>query len=82
MFTEINEVVKLAIIDGFVEVPGIEYNKRLRESDALNILSSTASDASIEIIAGRRYLVLPAFDRTLQYPEDWFAMLRAGSSVY
>jgi hypothetical protein len=75
--TPIDEQVFLAVINGYVAVPNIADNKRLTLAQALAAIPS----ATIQFMLGRTYYVLPSFDRSNQYPEDWFAILDAAATV-
>lgn len=75
--TTIDEKVYLPIINGFVVVPDAEPNKRLRTADALVAIPGS----TISTFIRQQFFMLPEFERTGGYPEDWYAILRAYSSI-
>ncbi len=75
--TQIDEKVYLPIINGFVIVPDIAQNKRLLTADALAAIPGS----SMETFVNQRFFMLPEFERSGGYPEDWFAILRAQSAI-
>lgn len=74
---EIDEVVFLPIINGFIAVPDIGLNKRLTLTEGL----VAVVDSTFTRMHGRLFFVLPEFNRVNQYPEDWFRILRAASHI-
>lgn len=75
--TPISEQIFLPIINGFVAVPNIADNKRCTLAQALAAIPT----ATITFMLGRKFFVLPSFDRSAQYPSDWFATLDAAATV-
>lgn len=75
--TPIDEQVYLPIINGYVVVPDIAQNKRLTLTNALAAIPGS----TFLTFVNQRFFMLPEFERTTGYPEDWFAILRASSSI-
>ena len=71
----IEQARKLPIINGFVIVPDIPFNRRVN----INLALATITGSSLSeffINEQQRFFVLPNFDRSTGFPEDWFAQLR------
>jgi hypothetical protein len=78
---EIDAERKLAIINGFVEIPnGLERHKnKITEAEALNLISG--SSVVIESYSDRRWFVLPEYEVKEGPTEDYFAILREAAEA-
>ncbi len=85
ILTAIDIERKLAVINGFVEVPDLQRTARTKltpEAVLLLIPGSTRTRVGLPSrIVDQEWIVLPTFDRfaDAQPPEDWFAILRAAA---
>lgn len=74
---------QLPIINGFVYVPDIGdlTNKRLTLADALAAIpGSTVEINPLITDIEQSWFVLPEFDREIQFPADYFQILRDAAS--
>jgi len=78
---QINAERKLAIINGFVEIPnGSERHKnKITEAEALNLISG--SSIIVEQFSDRRWFVLPDYEVREGPAEDYFAVLREAAEA-
>lgn len=79
MATLISQTTLLPIIDDYVEVPDLGSTLRLSMSDALAAIPGSYI-SNFTINKQQRFFVLPTFERSTGYTEDWFAILRAAAS--
>lgn len=66
---------KLAVINGFVEIP----NARIEAKTAVtpDQATSAITDSGSLKVARQNFVTMPEFDSRDPYPSDWFADLRA-----
>ena len=76
-FTQINQRTLLPIINEYVIIPDEPINKRISISDAITAVPGS----SFAIFINQKHFVLPTFERSGGYPEDWYAELRTASST-
>ena len=81
--TTINIELKLAVINGFVEIPDGQRTLRtkLTPADVLDLIPGSSTtrlwDGNSRIVH-QEWIVLPQYDRssTTRPPEDWYQILR------
>ena len=75
---------KLAVINGFVEIPDGQRTARtaLTPSQVLNLIpGAVRTRVGNSQIIDQEWIQLPDFDRSDGYPEDWYAILRAAAEA-
>lgn len=87
MLTEINIERKLAVINGFVEIPDGQRTLRtkLTPEDVVALIPGSRIirlGKAPSRIVDQEWVVLPAYERSSspQPPDDYFAILRAAAS--
>lgn len=76
--TEVDILVKLPVINGYVAVPDEANNLRVPLTTAFSVIPG----ATLGLFLGRQFFVFPEFERTHGYPADWYAQLRAVATVF
>lgn len=78
---EIDASRRLAIINGFVEIPnGLERHKnKITEDEALNLISG--SSVIVESYSDRRWFVLPEYEVKEGPSEDYFSILKESAEA-
>jgi hypothetical protein len=77
ILVQVYQTNHLAVRDGFVEVPGIDSDKQLTLDNAL----SAVPGSTYTVFMGRKFFVLPQFERSVGYIVDWYKELRDASSL-
>jgi len=74
--TTVNEQISLRIVNRNVIVPDLPKGSKLSISDAL----VAVPNAIIERKVNQYFFILPEFNRSVQYPIDWFNELRLAAN--
>lgn len=82
-FIEVNVEHKLAVINGFVEIPDGQqkYRTTLTPDDVLTLISGSRLETTGSMPRDQKWIVLPSFDRFDGPAEDYYTMLREAAEA-
>lgn len=73
----VDEQISLRIVNRNVIVPDLPKGSKVSISDALDAVPYSTLERRVD----QYFFVLPAFDRSAQYPTDWFDVLRSVATI-